>query len=85
MPVRIISMDDVGTRMEHMADLHDLWSFAYGQLTTDRYHTGDEDHQAGELNIAIDLLVHHMQSEFKPTTYAQVINNLKKPSDIDIT
>lgn len=78
MTVKLYSMDDIGSRAEHMADLHDLWSFAYGQLTTDRYHSGNEDIQAKELEIALNLLVHHMESEYRPTTYAQVINNLPK-------
>jgi hypothetical protein len=72
--------------MEHLADLQDLWGFAYSQLTTNRYHTEGEKRQAAELEVAMDLLEIHMQSQYRPTEYAKVINELPKPpSDIRIT
>jgi len=86
MLVKLYGMDHVGTRMEHLADLQDLWGFAYAQLTTNHYHTEGEKYQAAELEVALDLLETHMQSQYRPTAYAKVINELPKPpSDIRIT
>lgn len=74
-----LSLDDIGTRAEHLADLQDIWGFAYQMLTTDSYHTEGEVHQAAELKIALDLLTHHMMSgRDMVTPYAVVINNLPK-------
>lgn len=75
-----LSMEDVGKRMDHMNDLHNIWSFALGQLTDmnardfNLYRQGDAD----KLQTALDLLTYHMQNEYSPTTYAQVVNNLPK-------
>jgi hypothetical protein len=86
MLVKLYGMDHVGTRAEHLADLQDLWSFAYSQLISDRWHSEGEKHQAAELEVALDLLETHMQSQYRPTANAKVINELPKPpSDIRIT
>jgi hypothetical protein len=66
--------DDVGTRLQHMMDLQDVWSVVYGILTTDHFHTELEKERAGQLKIALDLLQHHMEAEFNTTNYAKVIN-----------
>lgn len=79
MGVKVYSMDDVGTRAEHLSDLHELWSFAYGQVTKEGWHNETEKEQAIKLSAALTMLMHHMQSEYKPTMYAQVINSL--PAD----
>jgi hypothetical protein len=77
--IRTLSMSDVGTRLEHLADLQDLWGFALQILTTNIYHTEDEIEQANKLEIALALLEYHMLSDYDPTKYAKVVNNL--PSD----
>ena len=75
-PVLTLGMSDVGTRLEHLADLQDLWGWALGTLTAGTYHTTLEVEQAKELEIALRLLEQHMVIGYSPTTYAQVINNL---------
>ena len=77
-PVKLIRMDDIGTRLEHLADLQDLWSFALGLLTAGTYHTDTELEQTKELETALQLLERHMLSDYSPTTYAQEINNLPR-------
>jgi hypothetical protein len=80
--VKTYSMEDVGTRMQHMMDLQDLWSFAYAVLTTPNiWHSERENVQAMELAVGIDLLNYHLQAEYKDTPYARVINGLPKPND----
>lgn len=79
-----MSLDDVGTRAEHLADLQDIWGFAYQMLTTDGYHTEGEVHQAAELATALDLLTNHMMSGRNLVTpYAKIINDLPRAEFID--
>lgn len=76
---RSLSVNDVGTRAEHLSDLHDLWAFAFGLLTAGSYHTELEVKQAQELEVALNLLEIQMQTCYDPTSYAQVINKLPDP------
>jgi hypothetical protein len=77
-------MDDVGTRMEHLADLHELWSRAYAYLTMPNvWHSKKEEEQALDLEKARDLLSTHMATiSFDPAVYGKIINGLPKPEDI---
>jgi hypothetical protein len=78
---KVLHADDVGTRLEHMMQLQDLWSTSYGILTRDNfYHTGWEYNRAAALGIALDLLQHHMEAEYNLTQYAKEINDLPKPT-----
>ena len=78
-PVRLYSGNDVGTRLEHMMHLQNLWSTAYAILTRpDLFHTELEAERAKALSIALDLLQHHLESEFNLVSYAKVINNLSE-------
>lgn len=76
--VKPFSMDDVGTRLEHLMELHDLWNTMFGILTADRWHTAVEIAQAEELEIAIKLLDKHMLFGYSNRKYAQEINSLPK-------
>lgn len=78
-----LSMKDVGKRLDHLNELHNIWSFALGQLTDMNARDGNvfRENQAKELQIALDLLTFHMQNDYSPTTYAQVINNLPKDAN----
>jgi hypothetical protein len=79
-----MSLDDVGTRAEHLMDLQTIWGFAYQMLTTDIYHTEGEVHQAAELATALDLLTNYMMSgRDLVTLYAKVINDLPRAEFID--
>lgn len=75
---KMYNSDDIGTRLKHMVDLHDMWSTAYAYLTTDGWHSDLEKSRANELRCALDLLNHHMQAEYGETYYARAINNLPK-------
>lgn len=79
-PVRLVSMTDVGVRLEHLSDLHLIWSFALDYLTAMPYRKETHIQQASELRIALDLLEKFMMTEYDCTAYAQVINNLPKPN-----
>jgi len=74
--VKLYAMSDIGTRLEHLADLQDLWGTALCILTTGTYHNAREIAQAADIEIALKLLENHMQNEYKDTEYAKVINAL---------
>jgi hypothetical protein len=76
--LKLYSMDDVGTRLEHYMDLQDIWSFGLGYLTRAGWHSDLEKQQAAYLTIALELLAQRMEEEYKPIVYAQEINALPK-------
>ena len=84
---KVLHADDVGTRIEHMMQLQDLWSTAYGILTRPGYHSLLEEIRAKALETALDLLQHHLEAEFNITNYARDINNAsqKNPPDDFVT
>ena len=78
---KVLHADDVGTRIEHMMQLQELWSTAYGILTRPSlFHTDLEKARAVQLEIALDLLQHHLEAEYNLVQYAKEINDLPKPS-----
>ncbi len=70
--------DDVGTRLTHLMELQDLWATTLGILTRPGFHTVLEKERAGQLEIALALLQHHMEKDYDPTSTAREINNLPK-------
>lgn len=81
---KVLHSDDLGTRLQHMMELQDLWSTAYSVLTRPNlYHTDYEKARALSLEIALDLLQNHMEAEYNLTQYAKEINDLPKPKKDD--
>jgi hypothetical protein len=75
---KLLNANDVGTRLEHMMQLQDLWSTAYSILTRPNiWHSDLEIERAMHLQIALDLLQHHMEAEYNETQYARIINETK--------
>ena len=73
---KVLHSDDVGTRIEHMMQLQELWSTAYGILTRPSlFHTDLEKARAVQLEIALDLLQHHLEAEYNLASYAREIND----------
>jgi hypothetical protein len=74
---KALHAEDVGTRIQHMMELQEVWSDCYGILTRpNMYHTQLEEERAKQLSIALDLLQHHLESEYSLTRYAKVINEV---------
>lgn len=71
---KVLHSDDMGTRLQHMMDLQDLWSTSLGIMTRPGYHSDWEAERAKVLEIALDLLQHHMESEYNLVNYAKAIN-----------
>ena len=76
--IQTYGMNDVGTRLEHMMQLQDLWGFGLQQLTTNNVrHSQKEVEQAKKLESALELLTYHMMNDYDATVYAKEINDLK--------
>lgn len=73
-----ISMDDVGTRLDHITHLRDNWQGALDSLTKrhDSFKTVSERELIIKLQHAIELIEHHMTADFTPWTYGREINGL---------
>ena len=71
---KVLHSDDMGTRLQHMMDLQDLWSTSLGIMTRPGYHSDWEAERVKVLEIALDLLQHHMESEYNLVNYAKAIN-----------
>jgi hypothetical protein len=81
---KVLHGDDIGTRLSHMMELQDLWSTAYGVLTRPYiWHSPLEELRAKEIEMALDLLQHHMEAEYNLTQYAKEINEVSKPKKDD--
>lgn len=81
---KVLHGDDVGTRLSHMVELHDLWNTAYGILTRPNiWHSPLEELRAKEIGMALDLLMHHMSAEYNETFNAKEINDLPQPKKDD--
>lgn len=76
-PIDRLQMSDVGTRLEHLIDLHALWSWGL-HISTQGYQTTIDIERAKDLTSAIKLLDAHMEKDFKYVDYAKVINELPK-------
>jgi len=80
---KVLKADDVGTRLTHMMELQDVWSTCYAILTRGGYHSELEQVRAAQLDVALDLLQHHLEAEYSGTSYAKIINDLPKdPKEI---
>ena len=78
---KVLHGDDIGTRLSHMMDLQMLWSDVYGILTRPTlFHTELEQARALQLEIALNLLQNHLESEYNLVQYAKEINDLPKPN-----
>src|ERR1035437_8748414 len=81
---KVLHADDVGTRLEHMMQLQDLWSTAYSIVTRPNlFHTELEQTRSVQLENALDLLQDHMEAEDNLTQYAKEINELPKTNSKD--
>jgi hypothetical protein len=71
-------MNDVGTRIEHLSDLHELWSEGMEILQRGTYQTEFEKNLIMELEICLKHLANHMSKDYneKQTAYAKEINRI---------
>jgi hypothetical protein len=85
--MKILRMSDIGTRLDHLMELQELWGtgVAIARRLKDQgsYQSETERKMEEELETALKLLAAHIQKDFPNTDYAREINNLpKNPTDI---
>jgi hypothetical protein len=60
-----ISLDDVGTRGEHIIHMRDNWVLAYDALDTRKsWMTEKEKKLMADLKIVIDFVNNHLEKDF---------------------
>jgi hypothetical protein len=74
--MKIRSMEDVGTRLDHLSDLHELWSDGVEIMSRGTYQTEFEKQTIEELKIAITLLSRHMTKDYNHSEIAKEINRI---------
>lgn len=64
-PILRISLDDVGTRAEHIIHMRDNWVLALEALEKRKsWMTEGEKHMMAELKVVIDFVNHHLENDF---------------------
>src|ERR1019366_6707363 len=79
--IKLMTGADVGSRLEHLADLQLLWGFGLEILTVGSYHTEQEVKQAHDLEIALELLEIHISLYYPLTSYAKEVNDLPRSAE----
>jgi hypothetical protein len=74
--VKTGSMDDVGTRLQFLTELYDLWQEGIDILTRYDKHTPGYEDKKRELEVACRLLYYHMTKDFHEETYRKVVELL---------
>ena len=77
-----IHMEDVGTRLDHLTNLKDIWENALRILNNMNrtYQTPDEIEQKRKIETALEMLNFHMQKDYNELEYRKEINVLKRPT-----
>lgn len=76
------TMEDVGTRMQFLLDLYNLWNTGLDILERFDKSTPFYDIKKKELESAINLLNWHMEKDYKESEYRAIIDQLPKAEDI---
>jgi hypothetical protein len=74
-----LKMTDVGTRLEHIADLKELWETAFHFLSmrNAKYMSQPELDNKAKLEIGLDLLNAHITKDYtEESEYRREINDL---------
>lgn len=79
----VLDMDDVGTRMQHMVELYDIWTEGLACMNNGHYLTVGDKARIEELEHAIKLLTYHMKNGYSDTTYAREINQIPAPEKVE--
>lgn len=74
-----LKAEDVGTRLEHLMDLQELWSWAWSMRNkANSYYTDLEKEESVKLDNALEMLNHILMGYQGPTSVPAVINALPK-------
>jgi hypothetical protein len=75
-----LKMSDIGTRLEHLSDLYDLWKRGL-EILSSGVITSGEDERKKELEIALQMLWFHMNKDYDPRLYITTVNALPKDAN----
>ena len=78
-----LSMDDVGTRAQHLHDLHEIWTDGLDYMNNGHYLTVGDKLKIEELENAIKLLTFHMKLGYSDTGYSREINQIPAPEKVE--
>lgn len=73
-----LKAEDSGNRLDHLMELHDLWSWSLAMCLRGTFHTDLEKEQQEKLEVAIEMLNHILMGYQTETVIPQVINSLPK-------
>jgi hypothetical protein len=72
------NLNDLGTRIQHLSDLHELWSSGLEIMLRGTYHSEPELELIKELEICLKHLTNHMAKDYgiEQVKYAKIINEI---------
>ena len=70
------SMDDVGTRMQHLTELYELWQTGLDVIERFDKHSPFYEERKKELQHALKLLVYHLEKDYSENSYRQAVDTL---------
>lgn len=75
-----IKMTDVGTRLDHLNDLKDLWELGLRVLNNQSrlFDVAKTKSEIAKLDSALELLNAHITKDFNELNYISAINTLPK-------
>jgi hypothetical protein len=79
--INLGSMDDVGTRIEHLTALYDLWLDGIDILDRWEKHNPRYAEKRKELEIASRLLMFHIQKDYQDKEDRAVVDSLPLHGD----
>ena len=73
-----LKAEDSGNRLDHLMELHDLWSWSLAMCLRGTFHTDLEKAQQEKLEVALEMLNHIIMGYEGNTAVPQIINSLPK-------
>jgi hypothetical protein len=70
------SMDDVGTRMEHLTQLYELWKTGLDVIERFDKNSPFYEERKTELESSLKLLAYHMEKDYSENSYRQAVDTL---------
>ena len=70
------SMEDMGTRMQHLTDLYELWNTGLDVIERFDKHSPFYEVRKRELENALKLLCYHLEKDYSENSYRQAVDTL---------
>lgn len=79
----LVNHDEIGRRIDHLAELHWFWSKGLHVFMQGEWHSEWEKTKQKELETALNLLENYMMLGFSSADYAKEINRVTELSKED--